>query len=138
MRLRTGLPDEGSEPDAKLEQALKDFRSSIHAWSEAEYSRPHAATAIHHTSWRLAAGWALGCVLAAGSVTGGLYERHHRQEVAKIAAAAEAARQQKIADEQSARKDDEDLLAKVDNDVSRQVPSAMEPLAQMMAEDEAQ
>jgi hypothetical protein len=27
---------------------------------------------------------------------------------------------------------DEDLLATVDNDVSRQVPAAMEPLAQMM------
>jgi hypothetical protein len=28
------------------------------------------------------------------------------------------------------------LLAKVDSDVSRAVPSAMEPLAQLMAEDE--
>jgi hypothetical protein len=57
--------------------------------------------------------------------------------LAKIATA-EAAKQQKLADEQRARKDDEDLLAKVDNDVSRQVPSAMEPLAQLMAEDEVQ
>jgi hypothetical protein len=84
----------------------------------------------------VAAGWALGCVLAAGSLTGGLYERHHQQELAKIAAA-ETARQQKLAAEQRASKEQDDLLAKVDSDVSRQVPSAMEPLAQLMAEDEA-
>ncbi len=30
---------------------------------------------------------------------------------------------------------DENLLATVDNDVSRQVPAAMEPLAQMMDSD---
>jgi hypothetical protein len=66
-----------------------------------------------------------------------LYARHHQQELAKVAAA-EAARQQKIADMQQDRKDDEDLLAKVDNDVSRPVPRAMEPLAQLMVEDEAQ
>jgi hypothetical protein len=39
---------------------------------------------------------------------------------------------------QQDRKDDEDLLAKVDSDVSRQVPRAMEPLAQLMVEDETQ
>jgi hypothetical protein len=39
---------------------------------------------------------------------------------------------------QQVRQEDEDLLAKVDSDVSRGVPSAMEPLAQMMAGDETQ
>jgi hypothetical protein len=133
------MPDEGSEHDAKLEQALKDFRSSVHAWSEAEYSHPHQPVrVVRLTSWRVATGWALGCVLAAGSLTGGLYEHHHRKEVARIAAAAEAARQQKLAAEQRAREEDQDLMAKVDSDISRQVPSAMEPLAQLMADDEAQ
>ena len=33
-------------------------------------------------------------------------------------------------------RDEEDLLAKVDSDVSREVPSAMEPLAQMMSDDD--
>jgi hypothetical protein len=48
------------------------------------------------------------------------------------------AEQQRLAAaaEQQARQEDEDLLAKVDSDVSREVPAAMEPLAQMMAEDE--
>lgn len=140
MRLQTGLPEEGYEPgaDATVEQALKNFRSSVHAWSEAAYGQARPVTVVRHVSWRLAAGWALGCVLAAGSVAGGVYERHHRQELARIAAAAQAARQQKLAAEKRARQEDEDLLAKVDSDVSREVPSAMEPLAQMMNEDEAQ
>ena len=138
MTLRKGLPDEGIEQDVVLEKALKNFRSSVHAWSEAEYSRPHTANAVHLTSGRVVAGWALGCVLAVGSLTGGVYDHHHRQQVAKIAAAAEAARQQKLAAEQRTREEDEDLLAKVDSDISRQVPSAMEPLAQLMADDEVQ
>jgi hypothetical protein len=36
----------------------------------------------------------------------------------------------------SAASENEDLLATVDSDVSRQVPAAMEPLAQMMVDDE--
>ncbi len=121
-------------PDAELEQTLKDFRSSVHAWSEAAYSQPHVPVKVYRTSWRVVAGWAMGCVLAVGSLSGGLYEHHLRQQ-AKIAAAAEAARQQKIAAEQRRQTEE---LAKIDGDVSREVPSAMEPLAQMMMEDSAQ
>src|SRR5579859_8182045 len=135
MEFQKRSSTEGNESDAVLDQALRNFRTSVHAWSEAEYSKPRTAQVVHLTSWRVAAGWALGCVLAVGSLSGGLMEHHHRQELAKIAAA-EAARQQKIAQAEQAKKDDEDLLAKVDSDLSRQVPSAMEPLAQMMAEDE--
>jgi hypothetical protein len=122
--------------DQEFEQALRNFRLSVHAWSEAAYNRPRAVKTVRQRSWRLAAGWALGCVLVAGSVSGGVYERHHRQELARIAAAARAAEQQKQAAEAKAR-EEEDLLAQVDSDVSRQVPSAMEPLAQLMAEDES-
>ncbi|MGA2674787.1 MAG: hypothetical protein ABSE99_16340 [Terracidiphilus sp.] len=122
--------------DAEFEQALRNFRSSVHAWSEAAYNRPRtAAKTVRQRSWRLAAGWALGCLLVAGSVSGGVFEHHHRQELARIAAA-RAAEQQKQVAAQRAR-EEEDLLAKVDSDVSRQVPSAMEPLAQLMAEDES-
>lgn len=126
--------DEALEP--LLEDALKSFRLSVHAWSEAAYSRPRAAlqAAPRHKVWRLAAGWALGCALLAGGVSGGFYERHQRQEMARIAAVRQA-EQQQLAAAQCAR-EEEELLAKVDSDVSREVPSAMEPLAQLMAEDE--
>jgi hypothetical protein len=106
-------------------------------------------TARH--SWRLAASWALGCVLAAGSLAGSLYERHQQQELARIAAekAAQKAAQghapakqsaaETVTDKQptaamNANGGDEDLLATVDSDVSRVVPAAMDPLAQLMNE----
>lgn len=129
------------EQDAMLDQALKNFRSSIHAWSADAYSQPHLPVRVYRTTWRMATAWALGLVLVSGSVAGGLYERQHKQELAKIAAAAEMARQQKSAQEQRAQntqKENEDLLAKVDSDVSRSVPSAMEPLAQLMSDDGTQ
>jgi uncharacterized protein HemX len=133
---RTGL-NEGDLKDSELEQVLSNFRSSVRAWSEAEYSRPRAAAkAARGRSWRLAAGWALGCALVAGGVGGGVYERHQRLETARIAAVHEA-EQKRLAVEEKAR-EEEELLAKVDSDVSREVPSAMEPLAQLMAEDETQ
>jgi hypothetical protein len=103
------------DDNADLNEALTNFKSSVHAWSEAAYSSPRSVTReVKVRSWRLAAGWALGCVLVAGSVSGGLMERQHRQHVASLAA----------------------QLAGVDSAVSRQVPSAMEPLGQMMADDE--
>jgi hypothetical protein len=124
-------------PDLELEAALKDFKSSVHAWSDAAYSRPRKVARTVR-SWRLAASWAMGCLLVVGSVSGGLLERQHKMEMARIAAAQQAADREKQLREQEARAKvtDEDLLADVDSAVSRQVPSAMEPLAQLMTEDE--
>ena len=127
-----------------LKEALKDFRLSVRAWGDAAMNRPRRL--VHpavRTIWRTAVGWSVGCLLAAGSVGGGLYERHHRQELARHAAA-EQARQAQLAAEATAasaseqsgaartRKEDEQLLAEVDSAVSRQVPSAMAPLAMLM------
>jgi hypothetical protein len=129
------MADETGELD-KFDEALRDFRLCVHEWSGVEYSRPRTiATSARQRSWRLAAGWVLGLALAAGGVSGGVYERHHRQELARIAAA-RMAEQQRLAAQAKARQEEEDLLAKVDSDVSREVPSAMEPLAQLMAADE--
>lgn len=132
LKFRKGLKDDELVVDKALQQSLNNFRSSAHAWCEAVYNQPHMPVKIYSTSWRVAAGWAIGCVLAAGSLAGGFYEHHHLEERAKIAAD-RAARQQLIEAEQ--RRQSDDLLAKIDRDVSREVPSAMEPLAQLMAED---
>jgi hypothetical protein len=134
LKDRTEMPaGDGDE----LELALKDFKSSVDAWSEAAYSRPRMGTReVRQRSWRLALGWAMGCLLLAGSVGGGLMERQHRQEQVRVAAQQRAAAQQReLSAQQAAGETDEALLAGVDSDVSRQVPSAMEPLAQMMADD---
>jgi hypothetical protein len=137
-------PGTSNTQDLAMEQALKNFRMSVVAWSDAAYSRPRTVTQAVRRSWRLAAGWALGCVLAVGVVAGAGYERHRGQQLARIEAA-RIASQQRLAIEQEGRvrqrqamAEEEDLLAKVDSDVSREVPSAMEPLAQLMAEDERQ
>jgi hypothetical protein len=131
----TEQPNAQEALDPVLKQALGNFRASVCAWSEAAYARPRTVRKVAaRRTWRLAAGWALGVLLLAGSVSGGVYERHHRQELARIAAVREAAQQRQLAAERA--REEEDLLAKVDSDVSREVPSAMEPLASLMAEDE--
>ena len=135
LNFQSSLKHEEQQLDKEFEQTLKDFRLNAHAWSEAVYSQPHMPVKIYKTSWKVAASWALGCVLAAGSLAGGLYEHHRVSEQEKIAAD-RVAHEQKLAAEQ--RKQSEDLLAKIDRDVSREVPSAMEPLAQLMAEDAEQ
>jgi hypothetical protein len=129
---REHLADESAK-DAQLEEVLKNFRLSVHAWSEAELSRPRTANVTaRHWSWRLATGWALGCVLILGGASGAIFERHQKQvEVARIAAQREAAHQRELA-LQKARTEEDQLLAKVNSDVSRDVPDAMEPLAQLM------
>jgi hypothetical protein len=126
----------GDVDDPVVEQALRNFKASVDAWSEAEMSRPRTVKVVHH-SWRLAASWAMGCVLAAGSLTGALYERQLRQEQARIAAAKAAqkmAQERLAATQQVSGDSDQDLLATVDSDISRAVPAAMEPLAQLMDE----
>ena len=120
----------GEHVDAALEEALKNFRMSVHAWSDAAMSRPRTAQTVRHRSWRLAVGWALAGVLLTGGLSGGMFERHQRIERERIAAA-RLAEQQKALREQQAM-EEKDLLANVDSDVSREVPSAMEPLAQLM------
>jgi hypothetical protein len=133
--LKSAVCDEAL--DASVAQALVNFKASIHAWSDAELSRPRTALkVVRQRSWRLAAGWALGVALVAGSVSGGVYERHARDEAARVAAAARAAEARRMLAAEQARQEEEDFLAKVDSDVTREVPSAMEPLAQPMVEDE--
>jgi hypothetical protein len=135
LRERAEGEGQGQELAPELDEALRNFRLSVHAWSEAALTRSRTPVPLgSRRSWRLAAGWALGCALIAGGVSGGVYEHHHRQEMAKMTAA-RAAEQQRLAADERAR-EEEELLARVDSDVAREVPSAMEPLAQLMAEDE--
>jgi hypothetical protein len=138
--------DDGLNPE--LLEALRDFRLSVCAWSEAAMNRPRAVVEVgRRWSWQLATALTLGCVLIAGGVSGGVYRHFHWQRTAgwvqkqetKIAEthAVEPERQAVAQRNQQTHEEEEDLLAKVDSDVSRQVPAAMEPLAQLMAEDES-
>ncbi len=125
---------EAQEP--ALRQALDDFKASVHAWSEAAANRPRTLReAVVRRTWRLAAGWALASLLIAGAASGGLYERHHQQELARIAAQREAAHQRELAAERAEAT--EKMLASVDSDVSQEVPDALEPLAALSTQDES-
>ena len=151
MSWRDKLAEEIEDP--MVTDALENFKASVDAWSDAAYRQPRRVVKAARHNLRLAASLALGCMLAAGSLAGGLYERHHQRELARISAIKAA--EQKAALEHAApekpaktatvakrqpssvRKaanENEDLLASVDSDVSRQVPAAMEPLAQMMVD----
>jgi hypothetical protein len=126
--------------DLAVEEALKNFRLSVHAWSDSAFSRPRALAtpsalrARPGRSWRLATGWALAVTLVAAGASGGVFEHNQRLERQRMAEAARLAEQQKAIREQQAI-EEEDLLANVDSDVSRDVPSAMEPLARLMNEE---
>jgi hypothetical protein len=132
-----GEPNKGLAHDPELERVLRDFRTSVHAWSEAVYQRPRQLRMVAplRTAWRKVAAWSLGGVLVLGLAGRGSLEYRHRQEQARLAAAREAEHQRQIA-EQRAREAEEEL-AKVDTAVSRETPNALEPLAQLMAEDES-
>jgi hypothetical protein len=123
---------------ADLADALKNFRMSVHAWSDAAYSRPRTtAQTVRFRSWRLVAGWALAALLLAGGLSGGILEHQRNLQQARIAAQRLAQQQRQAREQQNLlrqeqAKDEEDLLSTVDSDVSREVPSAMEPLAQLM------
>jgi hypothetical protein len=145
------MADEGLDlkPEPELDEALRAFRLSVHAWSAAAYSRPLVSSA-RRPAWRLAAACALGCALLAAGVSGGFYSHLHRQpaaaleltpQVTRIAAESRAAVPERPVAAQPTRqvgKEEEELLAKVDSDVSRPVPVVLEPLAQLMAGDVTQ
>jgi hypothetical protein len=122
--------------DPALKQALTDFKASVHAWSEAEYGRPRALRqAVLHPSWRLAAGAAMAAVLLAGSISGELYVVHQRQVQMQAAAAREAEHERQLAAQraqaQEQAQQEDEALASIDSAVSREVPSAMQPLADL-------
>jgi uncharacterized protein HemX len=128
--------EEFAAQDAEVKQALANFRSSVHAWSEATYSRPRAVEmTARRRRWRLAAGLTLASALVAGTVAGGVWEHQQQQGAARVAAQ-QAREQQLEAAQERARQADRKLMTSVDSEISQQVPSAMEPLAQMMVTDE--
>lgn len=132
-----GQGEDGAQ-DPVLETALRNFRQSVHAWSDAEFNRPR--TIAVSSSRSVARPWALvscamGLVMAAGLAGSGVYEHHRqaelaRQEQARVAAEQKAEQQREMAAKRA--NEAEELLANVNRDISREVPSALEPLAQLM------
>jgi hypothetical protein len=141
FKSRAQEPADDEVLDPALRQALGDFKASVHAWGEAMRNRPRTAReVVVRKSWQLAAGWSLASLLLAGTLSAGLYQHHHAQVVAELAAQRAVEEQRQMAAEraQQAAQQEDDVLASVDSDVSREVPSAMEPLVQLGDESSAQ
>lgn len=132
--------------EQEIEAALKNFRASVHAWSEAEFSRPrNVKTARQSGVWRLIANpvlsWGLAAVLVVGGAAIPVAVHHERQVEAQRLAAIQ--RQQHQAAEAAARlaqnsMDDEELLKHVDSDIAQAAPDAMQPLASLMGDTASQ
>jgi hypothetical protein len=124
--------------EPELHEALTNFKLSVDAWSDAMMSRPRAVMAPSRTDWSAVTKWALGCAVFAGTVSGGVYQNHRQVEAARAEAARVAEQQQhrEMAAAQVLKENEEDLMANVDSDVAREVPSALEPLATLMTEDD--
>lgn len=122
-----------AEDDPEVQAALLAFRGSVQGWSDAAYHRPRPAVApaTQRIVWRRATAWALSLVLSFGLAGTAAYERHEHNVLARQQEQQRERERQRVLAEQRAR-ETEDLLANVETDVSREVPAAMEPLAQLM------
>ena len=125
-------PSDDLDVEPKLREAIGNFKSSVNAWSEAMASRPREIVAPAPTRWNFATKWALGCTVFITTVSGGVYQNHRQLEAKKIEAARIAQQQGQLIAERA--KEEADLMAKVDSDIAREVPSALEPLASLMDE----
>jgi hypothetical protein len=132
----------GEFDNPELASALRNFRQSVHAWSDAAYTMKRAAVtpATHRVAWSKSIVWVVSLALSVGLLSIGVHERHQQQLQAAIVHQREMDRQ-RLLDEQRARQAQEELaqfdteLAKVDRDIAREVPAAMDPLAHLMEDD---
>jgi hypothetical protein len=132
---RADLDLDGLDP--ALKQALGDFKASVRTWSDAAYSQPRRVEVkAARKLWKLASSWGLAAVLLASGISGGAYLHHERALQAQVAAKRAAEQQAALQAEQAQQ--EEKILASVDSAVSREIPKAMEPLAQLSEEEESQ
>jgi hypothetical protein len=129
--------------DTRIEQALRNFRGSVKAWSDEEFAKPRVVrrsrwSAMWMTLTRPAVSGAMAAVLATASIGVPMAVVHHQQEVAEQRQ--EAANRQKALQFQQAREhaaqvmDDSALMTEVDSDIAQEAPDAMQPLASLMSD----
>jgi hypothetical protein len=146
--------------DPELEAVLKDLRASVHAWSAATYesrsergSRAVILTQVPHRAlWHRSLVWASSIILTVGVVTANVYQYRQKEQVRQAAIERELEHERQVKQQGAQRagvvpvgeaalqrgREVDELLARVDRDVARETPSAMEPLASLMDDDEKQ
>src|SRR5580698_7316398 len=131
--------------DVQVEAALRNFRASVHNWSEQEYGRTRTIQRSRWSGlWRVMAHPAMVGTMTSALVIASVgipVTVHHERQVAieRQAARATIDLQQKLAAEAAVKTtadtiDDEDLLSHVDSDIAQAAPDAMQPLVSMMSE----
>jgi hypothetical protein len=130
--------------DAQVELALRNYRESVHAWSEQEFTKARTVRRSRWDAfWRVLANpvldWSLACALVVTSVGIPVTVHHQRQLVAERNA--QMLRQQELAREAAQQEavamSDDELLSHVDSDIAQAAPDAMEPLASLMSDSSA-
>lgn len=129
--------------ETRMEQALRNFRGSVKAWSDAEFAKPREVrrsrwSMLWMTLTRPAVSGAMAAVLAAALIGVPVTVVHHQQVVAEQkqeAANREKAIEARQVQEHAAQAvDDTDLMTEVDSDVAQEAPNAMQPLASLMSD----
>lgn len=136
--------------DIQVEAALRNFRASIHHWSDQEFVRPRAIertrwSALRGGFWRMIANPALGGTLAAALLITSVgvpvaIQREHKIAAERQSLLDQQKRelQQRLAEEEAKKSaaansvDDGAFLDDVDSDIARATPDAMQPLASLM------
>lgn len=128
--------------DSHVEEALRNFRLSMHHWSEHELSRrPSTQTQPVHSVWHWlmapAVTWAAAAAIAITAVGVPLGIHHHKVVVAQEQAAVVRQHMPQQTPEPAPTQvansvDDDKLLEYVDADIAQQTPDAMQPLASLM------
>lgn len=145
MSTKETRQDELAAIESELRQTLDCFRENVQAWSEVAGRQPRSLASASSAGWRRALGWAVGCVVVVAGAGGVVRIQRHAPsaviapQMAMSEKAVEAEPAQPLPQSvpgpvrvERARQQvpQEDLLAKVDSDVSRQIPEVLEPLAQ--------
>jgi hypothetical protein len=129
-----------SQEDPKVAEALRHFRESMHAWSEAEYSKPRTVHQKRRTTiWSIVTspllGWSLATMVLATTVA--VPVTVHHEHVIAVRKQEALDREQKLAAQKAeqariAAIDDDELLSHVDSDIAQDAPDAMQALSSLM------
>lgn len=129
--------------DARIDQALRNFRGSVKAWSDAEFVKPREVRRSRWNSiWmmltRPAVSGAMAAVVAAGCIfiPAAVVHQHQVAAEQRQEAINRTNRQRAMeAQERAAQAmDDSALMTEVDSDIAQEAPDAMQPLASLMSD----
>lgn len=150
MNTKQTRQDDLAVIEAELGPVLGGFRENVKSWSEGTCSSLRAEIYTPSAHWKRALGWAVGCAVSVVGVAGVVQIQHHGSsssvepqiamsekvaEVEPVPLVPQRAPEPTRIERPRQQAHPEDWMAKVDSDVSRQIPEVLEPLAQWTTDD---